>query len=137
MARTNFKTASRALPHRYRQNPPLVASLRWMDVEDKIVNACAAESNPLALACEIASLAVRWYDDELENIPEGSSIFVVTKREREELASLLSQVHRTFPEHIDAAQVFLDLSPRVTADEFFVAAWNALSYFRRRAGLRP
>jgi hypothetical protein len=108
-----------------------------MDVEDKIVNACAAESNPLELACEIASLGVRWYDDELKDIPEGAWVHVVTKRDRTELEALLDQVPRSLVDHIRAAQIFGELAPLVTADEFCVAAWKALSHFRHKARIRP
>jgi hypothetical protein len=104
-----------------------------MDVEDKIVNACAAESNSLALACEIASLGVRWYDDE---VPEGASVHLVTKRDRTQLEGLLDQVPRSLDDHIRAAQIFGELAPLVTADEFSLAARKALNYFRHQPGIR-
>ena len=61
MPRAESNTAPNTFPHRYVKNPPLRALIRRAEVEDAIVNACAKEPKPLAVACEIASLAVRWW----------------------------------------------------------------------------
>jgi hypothetical protein len=123
---------SRVHARRRRRRATLSELVKMFEAEDAIVNACAATPNPVAASIAVAQAALRLYDEQLPYIPKDAWLYIAYNDERDELRRRAEQEPTCTNFRGLAGEFVCEWSAHLPADELFLSAWKALSYFWAR-----